>query len=207
MTFVRLEERSDDGTTLDTLSGELSDLDWKLLIKYLFHLERALECRLINRGIPGITGMKWEKGGVVINAESYSNSELHELLYVLRPLILHNESASFGVVRSILGRCFKSKRFSAYLKELQHLFDHGQLAEYMQIFVGEQRLFDSSLLRTWLNGTQYHTEEEKAAAWQEIETYLNSENARAIVINQLKDRVSALILLGQVVRAITNKST
>lgn len=41
MTFVRLEERSDDGTILDTLSGDLSDLEWKLLIKYLFHLERA----------------------------------------------------------------------------------------------------------------------------------------------------------------------
>ena len=77
----------------------------------------------------------------------------------------------------------------------------------MQVSVGKQRIFDSSLLRTWLNGTQYHTEEEKAAVWQEIETSLNSENARAIVINQLRDRVSALILIGQIVKAITSKST
>lgn len=81
-----------------------------------------LECRLINRGMPRITGMSWDSGGVKINAGSYSNSELYELLHVLRPLILHNEPASFGVARSILGKCFISKRFSTYLKELQHLF-------------------------------------------------------------------------------------
>ena len=206
MPTIRLEERSNDGAILDTLSGDVSELDWKILTKFLSHLDRVKECSLIRRGIPGITGMKWEAGEMKFNAGTYSNAELHELLHVLRPLILHKEFASFGVVRSILGRCFKSKRLSARLKELQHIFDHGQLAAYMQVSVGAQPLFDSSLLRTWLNGTQYHTEEEKAAAWGEIEANLTTENARAIIINQLKDRVLALVLLGEMARAIISES-
>ncbi|MBS7724970.1 hypothetical protein I0E51_09695 [Pseudomonas lalucatii] len=161
MPTIRLEERSDDGTILDTLSGEVSDSDWKILTKFLSHLDRATECSLIRRGIPKISGIKWEAGEMKFNAESYSNAELYELLHVLRPLILHNEPASFGAVRATLGRCFKNKRFSNHLKELQHIFDHGQLAAFMQVSIGEQPLFDSSLLRIWLNGTQYHTEEEK----------------------------------------------
>lgn len=206
MPTIRLEERSEDGAVLDTLNGDVSESDLKLLTKFLSHLDRAMECSLILRGMPRITGMKWEAGEMKFNAGSYSNAELHELLHVLRPLILHKEPASFGAVRAILGRCFKNKRLSTRMKELQHLFDHGQLAGYMQVSIGEQPLFDSSLLRTWLNGTQYHTEEEKAAAWSEIEADLTTENARAIVINQLKDRVLALTLLGQIARAITGDS-
>lgn len=205
MTIIRLEERSEDGAVLDTLSGEVAESDWEILTRFLSHLDRAMDCTLIRRGIPGITGMKWELGGMKFNAESYSNSELHELLHVLRPLILHKEPASFGAVRATLGRCFKNKRFSNRLKELQNLFDHGQLADFMQISIGEQPLFDSSLLRTWLNGTQYHTEEEKAAAWCELEADLRAENARAIVINQIKGRVDALLLLAGIVRAITGE--
>ncbi len=206
MPTIRLEERSDDGAILDTLSGDISELDWKILAKFVSHLDRAMECSLILRGIPRITGIKWDVGEMKFNAGSYSNAELYELLHVLRPLILHNEPASFGAVRAILGRCFKNKRLSARLKEFQHIFDHGQLAAYMQVSIGEQPLFDSSLLRTWLNGTQYHTEEEKAAAWREIEADLTTENARAIIINQLSDRVFALVLLGQIARTITSES-
>ncbi|MCU7993308.1 hypothetical protein L5L55_00010 [Shewanella glacialipiscicola] len=206
MPTIHLEERSDDGAILDTLSGDVSDSDWRILTKFLSHLDRAMECSLIRREIPRITGMKWEAGEMKFNAGSYSNAELYELLHVLRPLILHKEPASFGAVRAILGRCFKNKRLSAHLKELQHIFDHGQLAAYMQVSIGEQPLFDSSLLRIWLNGTQYHTEEEKAAAWSEIEADLTTESALAIIINQLNDRVFSLVLLGQIARTITSES-
>lgn len=206
MRTISLEERSNDGVILDTLSGDFSESDWKILIKFVSHLDRAMECSLVRRGVPRISSMKWEAGEMKFNAASYSNAELHELLHVLRPLILHKESASFGAVRALLGRCFKNKRLSARLKDLQHIFDHGQLAAYMQVSIGEQPLFDSSLLRTWLNGTQYHTEEEKAAAWREIEADLTTENARAIIINQLNDRLAALVLLGQIVRTITIES-
>lgn len=202
MPTVRLQERSEDGAVLDTFSGEVSDSDLMLFTKFTAHLDRVMECTLIRRGIPGITGMKWEEGHMEISAGSYTNPELYELLHLLRPLILHNEPASFGAVRAALGRCFKNKGLSSHMKSLQHIFDHGQLASYMQVSIGEQPIFDDSLLRTWLNGTQYHTEDAKAAAWKILEEDLNTENARAIIINQLKDRVYALFLLGKITAAI-----
>lgn len=207
MTIIKLEERNIEGKILDTLNGEFSESDWKVLSNFISHLDRAMECSLIQRGIPGITNMKWDSEGMKFNAKSYSNPELHELLHVLRPLILHKEPASFAAVRATLGRCFKNKRLSARLKNLQHQFDHGELAAYMQITIGDQPLFDNSLLNTWLNGTQYHTEEEKADAWHEIENDLSTENARAIIINHLKGKVSALLELGHIVKTITNKKT
>ncbi|WP_198780138.1 hypothetical protein [Shewanella putrefaciens] len=72
----------------------------------------------------------------------------------------------------------------------------------MQVSIGEQKIFNDSLLRMWLNGTQYHTEEDKAVAWKTLEDDLTTENARAVVINQLKDRVYALFQLGHIVKEI-----
>ena len=72
----------------------------------------------------------------------------------------------------------------------------------MQVTIGEQKIFNDSLLRMWLNGTQYHTEEAKAAAWLTFEDDLKTENTRVIVMNQLKDKIYALLELGHIVKQI-----
>ncbi len=85
------------------------------------------------------------------------------------------------------------------------MFEDGELKSYMQISIDGQPLFDGSLLRMWLNGTQYHTDAEKAAAWKELEGSLKTENARALVMNQLHSRVKALFLLEHIVGLILEK--
>lgn len=62
MPTIRLQERGEDGTILDTLSGEVSDSDLELFAKFSTHLDRLMGCTLIRRGIPGIAGIKWEGG-------------------------------------------------------------------------------------------------------------------------------------------------
>ena len=98
-----------------------------------------------------------------------------------------------------------SREFGAHVKALRNLFENGELSSYMQISVGGQPLFDGSLLRMWLNGTQYHTDKEKAAAWSKLEGSLETENARALVMNQLHSRVKALFLLEHVVNLVLSK--
>ena len=70
---------------------------------------------------------------------------------------------------------------------------YGDASLYMQIFVNSQKLFAESLLYTWLNGTQYHTEDEKAQAWSKLEAALGEPNARAVVLTQLHGKVMALL--------------
>jgi hypothetical protein len=76
---------------------------------------------------------------------------------------------------------------------------------YMQLTVNNQKLFSESLLKLWLNGTQYHTDEDKAQAWANLETSLGEPNAKAIVLSQLHSKVKALLnidyLAQQVLRA------
>lgn len=89
-------------------------------------------------------------------------------------------------------RRFSSKRFSAYVKEWRRIFDDGELSLYMQIAIDGKPLLHQSMLHTWLNGTQYHTDAEKASAWEQLERSLEAENARALVLSQLHSKVKAI---------------
>ncbi|OIO67880.1 MAG: hypothetical protein AUJ57_10595 [Zetaproteobacteria bacterium CG1_02_53_45] len=56
-----------------------------------------------------------------------------------------------------------------------------------------------------LNGTQYHTDTEKALAWKKFENILGSDNAKALVMNQLHSKVKALLLLEHLVSLVLKK--
>ena len=134
------------------------------------------------------------------------NGELHELLHVLRPLILSREVTSFERITGILGKKFDSKKFRGHLKLQRTIFEDGELKLYMQISLNNQPLLDDATLKLWLNGEQYHTDEEKAATWKEIEKALTVENTRALVITQLQAKVKALFNVQYIVNLILGKA-
>lgn len=201
MAHVQIKRVDEDGGEF-ILNGELTERQRTTLESFIHYLERLKEAAIYSRGMPGIEQIVFEHGEQKFIGGSYTNAELFELLHLLRPLILHREPASFSSVRAILGQCFRDKHLAAELKGIQFTFDHGQLARYMQIQIGEQKLFDETLLRLWLNGTQYHTDLEKAAAWRDFERSLTNDSARVLLMNQLRDKVNGLMLIAQIVRAV-----
>ena len=76
----------------------------------------------------------------------------------------------------------------------------------MQISLNDQPLLDSATLNLWLNGEQYHTDEEKAAAWKEVEEALTAENTRALLITQLQAKVKALFNVQYIANLILGKA-
>ena len=73
---------------------------------------------------------------------------------------------------------------------------------YLQISVGSQKLFAESILHTWLNGTQYHTDDNKAEAWSRLEASLGESNAKALVLSQLHSKVMALMNVDYVAQQV-----
>jgi hypothetical protein len=207
MKQIQLSINDETGQLVETISATFAPADFILLRSFVDLMSRVHTCTLLQRGMPAIGNIKWESGsGVTLTSEPYSNAELHELLHVLRPVILQKEAASFHKVSALLGRRFSNKSFAAHVNRLRTVFEHGELSMYMQISIGEQPLFDKSLLNLWLNGEQYHTDAEKAADWQALEMSLTTENARALVINQLQSKVKALANLEYIVNLALKKS-
>ncbi len=207
MTTVTLSLKTEDGALVDSISATFKQDDLALLRSYVQLLARVRTCTLLTRGMPAITNFKWESGtSMSFECAPYSDAELHELLHVLRPVILQKEATSFNNVAALLGRRFASRAFADHMKVIRRVFEHGELNLYMQVSVGGQPLFHESLLDTWLNGAQYHTDAEKAEAWRALEKSLSTPNARAVVMSQLQGKVKALFNLEYIVTLVLGKS-
>ncbi|MED5617647.1 hypothetical protein [Ideonella sp. BN130291] len=207
MVTVTLTLHDSEGTLAASVTGEFDDDDVDRLRDFATQMTRVKETALLARGFSGITNMKWEAGsGMVFTCAPYSNAELYELLHVLRPVILEEERTSFQKIIALLGRRFKDKTFAHHARSLRHIFEEGELSSYMQVQVGGQKLLHNSILKLWLNGTQYHTDQEKAESWKKLEDSLTENNARALAIELVHSRVKALLLLDHVVQLVLSKA-
>lgn len=207
MTEVRLGLKNERGGLIETVSAmfEASEID--VLRRYVKFVDRVRETTLLQRGMPTISNMSWKpEEGMKWTCPSYENNELHELLHVLRPLILSKEATSFERIAGMLGKKFVSDNFRGYLKLQRTIFEDGELKLYMQISLNDQPLLADSTLKLWLNGEQYHTDEEKAMTWKEIEEALTVENTRAFVITQLQAKVKALFNLQYIATLVLEKA-
>lgn len=207
MLEVRLGLATKAGDPLETTTATFDESEIDLLRRYVEFVDRLRETKLLRRGMPAITNMSWKPDeGMKWTCPSYENSELHELLHVLRPLILSREATSFERIAGLLGKKFDSEKFRGHLKLQRTVFNDGELKLYMQISLNAQPLLDDATLKLWLNGEQYHTDEEKAATWKEIEEGLTIENTRAFVITQLQAKVKALFNLQYIASLILGKA-
>ena len=207
MIEVRLGIAANGEEQFEATAATLEPTEIDLLRRYVGFVDRVNEAKLLQRGMPAITSMSFKpEEGMKMTCMPYENSELHELLHVLRPLVLKKEATSFEQIAGLLGRKFKSEKFREYLKIQRTIFDDGELKRYMQIYVNDQPLLENATFKLWLNGEQYHTDKEKAEAWKKIEEALAVDNARALIITQLQSKVKALFNLHYVAKLILGKA-
>ena len=196
MRSVTLTLPPSDGGCEESVVGTFERSDVELLGRFTAAVKRLRESALLTRGMPVVTSISWERQcGLQFICGAYSDSELHELLHVLRPLILQQEATSYHRIAALFGRRFENRRFRDDLKIWRHTFEHGQLSHLMQVSVGSIPLLHGETLKQWLNGEQYHGDEEKRANWQRVRDALTDENVRAYVINQLAGKVMAVFML------------
>lgn len=207
MTEVRLGLKTESGDLIETVNATFQASEIDVLRRYVEFVDRVRETRLLRRGMPSISNMSWKpEEGMKWSCPSYENGELHELLHVLRPLILSKEATSFERICGMFGKRFISDKFRGHLKLQRTIFEDGELKLYMQISLNDQPLLADSTLKLWLNGEQYHTDEEKAVTWKKIEEALTIENTRALVITQLQAKVKALFNLQYIATLVLEKA-
>lgn len=203
MKRIRLVAKDLEGKPIEPMDGEFYSGDFAILNRFIEFMSRVRTTALLQRGMPAISNIDVRpESGLTLTCFPYTNAELHELLHVLRPVILKNEPASFHNVSALLGRRFKNRKLASYIKLQRRVFEDGELSLYMQITVGDQPLFDESLLRLWLNAEQYHSDPDKSEDWRNLEKSLRTESARALIISQLQGKVTALFNLEHVVALI-----
>ena len=195
MLNIKIDLRDAQGQVVERIEGSFSLEALNVLRNFSLLMSRVRRTRLLTAGLPSITKVALGENGLEMVCGEYSDDDLFALLHVLRPVTLEEEPTSFVKTASLLKRGFKSRELSGRLRALRKMFEHGEFSFYMQFVVVGQNLFEASTLRNWLNGTQYHTDIEKAEVWKKIEEALGTQNARALVISQVHSRVKALFML------------
>jgi len=193
-----------DGETVELWFGiEPSAEDLVTFTKYSEYMSRVRNASILRRGMGGLEGFHLsQERGLEIRAADWSDAELHELLHVLRPVTLKREQASYSKVTALLHECFPFENVREFVAQCNQAYEHGEGSFYIQLKVGEQVAFDESLLRLWLNGTQYHTDEKKAELWAELEATISASSARALVVSQLHSKTLALLNVDYIVKQV-----
>jgi hypothetical protein len=193
MRTVQLAILDESGNESSRIQGSFDEEAIRRLGEYLALVDRLMATTLLQKGMPTITRMIFGKQGINLFSLPYSDAELHELLHVLRPLILENERHSFSNTCALLSKAFSDKNLKQTMRGIRNVYDHGELSQFLQITVGNTKLFERSLLNTWLNATQYHTDSDKANAWAELQSSLTTENIRALLMAQVRSKVIAIL--------------
>jgi hypothetical protein len=203
MHTVSLSLNADDCSLVERIEATLEDEEVELLRQFMSKMDRLGRASLLKRGMPSISRMSLIGGpGPAFTCDPYQDSELYELLHLLRPIVLSREPTSYKRITGVLGKRFLSETFRAYLKAWRITFENGELKLYMQITMNGRPLFDDSTLKLWLNGTEYHQDSEKAEQWQSFAKLLTEANTRAFVITQLHSKVKAAFVVAHVVHLI-----
>lgn len=191
----------------DTISCKFDEKELALLRDFVALVDRLRITRLLKFGLPRVRSISWEADtGLRFQCAPYENSDLYELLHVLRPLILEKEATSFHRVADLFGKKLAHGVFRKHLRHLRKAFENGECSLSMAFKIQDKNLFDGASLKLWLNGKQYHTDEEKAAEWEELERSLGCENARAFLITQLCDKVRAIFALESLAQMVLSRS-
>jgi hypothetical protein len=193
---------NDAGNTEFQLAVSLSENEELLLRDYVRLMQRVRAAAWLQRGMGGFKGMSLDASGLRFTASECSDAELFELLHLLRPVTLARERSSFQRTAAVLGRRIEEPNVRGFLKLCQRIFRDGEMALYMQVTLADQPLFDESLLDTWLNGTQYHTDAEKERTWLALEDSLSAPSCRALVISQLHSKVLALLNIDHIANQV-----
>lgn len=196
------EERFD---TID-LVCDFAEHELELIRQYSAQTNRVRNCSLLQRGMSGFQRLTFDQRGLSIVAGTCSKPELYELLHVLRPVTLEKERASFSKIIKILEGRLRHEAALNFLRLNRHVFQHGEMSLLFQMSVGDKPLFAESLLKTWLNGTQYHTDANKAADWAALETSLGEPNAQAVVMTQLHGKVLSILNIDYIAKQVLSTS-
>ena len=201
MKEVHLKITSDDGSE-ESITLNFNDKEIDTLEKYSRNCVR-LEKAKLNESFPKIEGISWEKGSdLKFNISEFKYSEVCELLHLARPIFLHKEIASFNKTKSIIGKKSKDTTLANHLKNIGNIYEKGDYQPYYQVTYGDTPLFHDSTLKVWLNGIEYHQDEEKAAIIRELEEGLSENVTRGIFVSQLSGRIRATFLLEHLVKLI-----
>jgi hypothetical protein len=121
----------------------------------------------------------------------------------MRPFVLEREKTFFLRVRNILAQRLHHPAFRAYLDRQKEIFD-GRRCQAMRLVVQGRLINSTQTLDLWLNGYEYHRDDEKRAVFESLhhDDLLPVEYSRALFMQIMLDRARAVVDIGNAIHTL-----
>ena len=196
------------------MTGIFEDHEWQKIEAYLEEADKLWNTKFILKVNQGkdptsLTIRGDSEEGLVFKTKLPPWKDVELLLHRLRPFVLHNEFASFNVVRSIISRRFENQDLRKYLKFLNNQYEGKNLERNFGIAVGipmgKVNVISESTLRDWLNSEEYHRDQDLKRKMHEIQVVIPPNAFRAIMIMLLTEKARAIFGLARILEPIVDR--
>ncbi|KAB7627749.1 hypothetical protein [Alkalilimnicola sp. S0819] len=195
MTVVKLNAVPEDGSPSEQLTLVFEDDESALLRQFIRNCDRLRGARILS-DFPTIKNIRWKaESGLSLEISDFAYGDVCALLHLARPIFLAREPASFEKTCALFGRKGRGTSLARHIKTIRQVYEHGDYQPYFQISVNGVPLFDDSSLKSWLNGVEYHQDEDKAELVGQLERALSQEAVRGVFVSQLSGRIRATLML------------
>lgn len=196
----------EDGLAKISITGTLSEEDFRVLALYLEDADRLLRNRTAREGVPASLEIKVEAGQVVHVASEYPNAdELYALLHCLRPFVLRNEPASFDNVCAAVVRALPHPYIRGYIHELRRQYFGTDAQQGVRITSNDVSINCERTLQDWLNGFEYHRDLEKRERIQSLHRLMSLQSSMPIFMGLLGEKVTAIFRLADLVGVLLGR--
>ena len=168
---------------------------------FLRHVEELKAAGVLQQGLACSTEMTATPDDVAWKVSMPDRASLSVLLHHLRPLILQQEEANFLKTAKLVARRVEDSRLRGVIKNLRREYDGRNGQAMMKLEHNGKVLNSDEALFEWLNGFEYHRDEEKRQGIEAIRA-IPRDVVLAVLIGQLVDKVRAILGLEQFVAVL-----
>lgn len=185
----------------------LSESDKEILIAFIENVDRLRSSRIIKQGLNSSLKINYDEiKGISIATSVPHDDDLHSILHKLRPVLLHNEKASFNRVCATINKVARSSYTNTILKRARKQYQGDLLSSQIKIISNDTNLISEKTFMNWLNCHEYHQDQDKKIKLEKITKGIGLDAARSIFISILIEKIKAAILLSDFASVIVGQS-
>ncbi len=186
-------ENQRDSTQLP-VDGQFDDMEWKALNDFILYAHDLAETSVIksNKFHSQFKLVYNKSSGFSETVTMPDIDDIKLVMYKLRPFILERESTSFNRVCGIVYRNIRNETISRLLGVQQDLFQGKIMRQTYKIAIDDTVINSEDLFMKWVNGFEYHRDEDKRAQFEQYRHIFSEDKFRAIFVDFVIDKIRAI---------------
>jgi hypothetical protein len=189
-------------------SGTFPDEEWRRLTQFLTNANRLASCRMAESQHQLSWGIAAEKGEPArFRASLPPEDDIAAFLHYLRPFVLEKSPTNFTKARKIMARRVTLPAVRRYLDRLLAIYSGEDIAFKIEVGsrAGELVVNSDDTIRKWLNGMEYHHDDDKDAEIRAMYEVFPEPAARALLVYCMLQRASAIGKLGAMIDGLSKR--